>query len=256
MNLMARQGRLKAEKMGRNWFTTLQWLEDYKNRFNNRNSDSEKYIPLKEAARVYGCTQRHLSLVARQGKLRALRTGRNWVTTFKWLKEYVDSVKKEELVPFKFLKTEQPWSVKKIVAVSLSILLLFCFFSTLFVGLKDNSLPGANYVINYSEKVLSAYSSALVLTKDSFGSLVFNSLNFAKNSFIKIADNNVKDINKTVAYSIRETNKILEMVIDSSFGEEIDKLAIVLNPLEEATFTFAEKYAAVYYGMKRNMAAA
>jgi len=32
LKLRARQGKLKAIKMGRNWFTTREWLEDYKNK--------------------------------------------------------------------------------------------------------------------------------------------------------------------------------------------------------------------------------
>src|SRR4030043_321233 len=96
MNLVARRGKLQAIKLGRNWHTTRQWLDEYKSKFNNVNHRPEKYISLGEAAKVYGCTQRHLSLVARQGKLKAKKLGRNWVTTFGWLKEYVEAVKKEK----------------------------------------------------------------------------------------------------------------------------------------------------------------
>lgn len=31
LKLRARQGKLRAEKMGRNWFTTKEWLQEYKN---------------------------------------------------------------------------------------------------------------------------------------------------------------------------------------------------------------------------------
>ena len=78
MNLLARQGRLKAKKFGHNWVTTLVWLDEYKNNFDNfnTNNNSKKYISLKEAAKVYGCTERHLSLVARTGKLKTERVAK------------------------------------------------------------------------------------------------------------------------------------------------------------------------------------
>ena len=143
MNLMARQGRLRAVKLGRNWVTTHQWLEDYKNQFNNTGNNSEKYISLAEAARVYGCTQRHLSLIARQGKLKAVRIGRNWFTTFKWLREYTDTTKKEKPG---FSKIVPIISFKKLAVCGLVVLLLFGFFSTLFVGLKEDTLPGSRTI--------------------------------------------------------------------------------------------------------------
>ena len=47
----------------------------------------KEYISLSGAAKTYGCTPEHLNLMARQGKLKAIKVGRNWVTTFSWLKE-------------------------------------------------------------------------------------------------------------------------------------------------------------------------
>ncbi|MBI2642537.1 MAG: S-layer family protein, partial [Candidatus Wildermuthbacteria bacterium] len=48
-----------------------------------------KYISLLEASKISSYSQEYLSLRARQGKLRALKIGRNWVTTKSWLKEYI-----------------------------------------------------------------------------------------------------------------------------------------------------------------------
>ncbi|MDO8633201.1 MAG: hypothetical protein Q7K38_01510, partial [Candidatus Wildermuthbacteria bacterium] len=48
-----------------------------------------KYISLQDAAKQTSYSQEYLSLRARQGKLRALKIGRNWVTTKAWVKEYV-----------------------------------------------------------------------------------------------------------------------------------------------------------------------
>ena len=77
LSLRARQGKLKAVKQGRNWVTTLEWLEEY-----------EGYIGLAEAAENSSYSQDYLSLRARQGKLKAVKQGRNWVTKKEWVKEY------------------------------------------------------------------------------------------------------------------------------------------------------------------------
>lgn len=46
------------------------------------------YISLSEAAKLSPYSQEYLSLRARQGKLRAIKQGRNWVTTLGWLDDY------------------------------------------------------------------------------------------------------------------------------------------------------------------------
>ncbi|MBU4082825.1 hypothetical protein KKB98_02695, partial [Patescibacteria group bacterium] len=48
-----------------------------------------KYISLKEASELCSYSQDYLSLRARQGKLKAAKMGRNWVTRKEWVKEYV-----------------------------------------------------------------------------------------------------------------------------------------------------------------------
>ena len=55
----------------------------------------DKYISLLEAAKYYNCTQQYLNLMARQGRLKAIKMGRNWVTTKEWLEEYAQAVKKD-----------------------------------------------------------------------------------------------------------------------------------------------------------------
>ena len=53
---------------------------------------SENYISLQEATRYSPYSQEYLSLRARSGKLKALKIGRNWVTTREWLEEYLKKV--------------------------------------------------------------------------------------------------------------------------------------------------------------------
>lgn len=53
----------------------------------------EKWIPLREAAKDTSYSQEYLSLLARKGRLEAIKRGRNWYTTRKAVQEYRDSVK-------------------------------------------------------------------------------------------------------------------------------------------------------------------
>jgi len=48
-----------------------------------------KYISLKEAAKDSPYTAEYLGLRARQRKLRAVKVGRDWMTTHQWLEEYL-----------------------------------------------------------------------------------------------------------------------------------------------------------------------
>jgi len=56
--------------------------------------DSEDYISLAEASRLCPYSQEYLSLLARTGKLETIKTGRNWVTTRKAIKDYVEKNKR------------------------------------------------------------------------------------------------------------------------------------------------------------------
>ncbi|MFH1582255.1 MAG: hypothetical protein ABIA08_00655 [bacterium] len=50
------------------------------------------YISLQQATNYCDYTQEYLSLRARQGKLKAVKFGRNWVTRKEWLDEYLQQV--------------------------------------------------------------------------------------------------------------------------------------------------------------------
>lgn len=58
----------------------------------NQSIDKAQYITLAEAADHAPYTQEYLSLRARQGKLRAVKSGRSWVTTLGWLDDYLEQV--------------------------------------------------------------------------------------------------------------------------------------------------------------------
>ena len=117
------------------------------------NRKEEKYISLLEAARIYGCTQKHMALMAREKKLRAIKLGRNWLTTIDWLKEYNKAVeennKKRQIkkAPIKrVIFTPQLKSVfRKAIAASLISLLVFTFISTAYIAAKEGSLSLAPF---------------------------------------------------------------------------------------------------------------
>ncbi len=55
-----------------------------------------EYISIKEAAKGTPYTQEYLSLLARTGKLDAIKLGRNWVVTKKAVENYIKTLKKED----------------------------------------------------------------------------------------------------------------------------------------------------------------
>ncbi|MFH1643349.1 MAG: hypothetical protein ABH967_01785, partial [Patescibacteria group bacterium] len=62
------------------------------------NNPKEKtYISLAEAAEDCKYSQEYLSLRARQGKLKAVKFGRNWVTKKEWLEEYLNVNEKKKI---------------------------------------------------------------------------------------------------------------------------------------------------------------
>jgi len=119
--------------------------------------DSEEsiYISLQEAAKHYEYSQEYLSLRARQGKLKAVKFGRNWVTKKEWLKEYLEKVEEynnnnknhfQKLVsPPKNLPVEPsaPFSFKEFLQIYqprfiFITVLIFVLLTTSFIFGKDS----------------------------------------------------------------------------------------------------------------------
>ena len=61
----------------------------------------EQLISLAEAASRSGLTQKHVGLLARTGKIRARKIGRNWVTTWEAVEEYLRDPLQRSRDPFK-----------------------------------------------------------------------------------------------------------------------------------------------------------
>lgn len=68
------------------------------------------YISLKEAIKHCDYSQDYLKLRARQGKLKAVKIGRNWVTTKEWVEEYANQPAR---LTHQLRKTERPVLTKK-----------------------------------------------------------------------------------------------------------------------------------------------
>ena len=51
-------------------------------------SKGKRYITLRQATKLCGCSQDCLGLHARQKKLKAVKMGKDWMTTREWLDEY------------------------------------------------------------------------------------------------------------------------------------------------------------------------
>lgn len=76
-------------------------------------SKKDNYISLQEAIKYCSHSQEYLSLRARQGKLKAVKIGRNWVTKKEWLEEYLTGVEKHNN-NLKTKKTKKVIKIKKV----------------------------------------------------------------------------------------------------------------------------------------------
>ena len=61
-----------------------------------KESEKIQYISLKDAAQFCNYSQEYLSLRARQGKLKATKIGRNWLTTHEWILDYVEQAEQSQ----------------------------------------------------------------------------------------------------------------------------------------------------------------
>ncbi|MDO8654858.1 MAG: hypothetical protein Q7R48_00270, partial [bacterium] len=72
----------------------------------NQNVVKPIFISLYQASSLCDYSQKYLNLRARQGKLRAEKIGRNWLTTHEWLQDYIKKVEEYKNGSQKFGETE------------------------------------------------------------------------------------------------------------------------------------------------------
>lgn len=64
--------------------------------------DVERPISLKEAASRFSISQSHLQWLARKGRLRATKMGRDWFTTAGAVAEYLADAEQRSKDPYKY----------------------------------------------------------------------------------------------------------------------------------------------------------
>ena len=79
---------------------------------NNKKDIDQDYISLQDAARFCSYSQDYLSLRARQGKLKAAKFGRNWVTTKDWLRDYLKTIGDYNIIHVNDKKLKKKLKVK------------------------------------------------------------------------------------------------------------------------------------------------
>jgi hypothetical protein len=145
------------------------------------NLDSNKYISLKTAAGLYGYTRDHLGLMIRQGKLRGIKLGSYYVTTNKWMVDFIKN----------FADLNHPTSRNK----------LSNKFLTKILASKGETLISANnknFAEKTSKKIISEKASKNTVLKDvidsDFGKKILKELTQYKSSAEKKASKT--DINQ------------------------------------------------------------
>ncbi|MCX6764531.1 MAG: helix-turn-helix domain-containing protein [Candidatus Nealsonbacteria bacterium] len=73
----------------------------------------EQYISLQEAAKHCEYSQEYLSLRARQGKLKAIKIGRNWIVKKEWLEDYLKRFNNKNKNGNNFLSEKLPQALSK-----------------------------------------------------------------------------------------------------------------------------------------------
>lgn len=84
--------------------------------------EEQKFISLAEAAKMTNYSQDYISLLCRQGKLKAEKLGRNWVTTKEWVYNYIDNTqgKGTTIVPVKVKAAQDASEPEKRVEKNIS----------------------------------------------------------------------------------------------------------------------------------------
>ncbi|HUV81310.1 MAG TPA: hypothetical protein VMW21_02205 [Patescibacteria group bacterium] len=129
--------------------------------------EEEEYLSLKKATEFCSYTQEYLSLRARQGKLKAVKFGRNWVTRKDWLQEYLEKTneynqrfnnlalettgeneiteEKKIVLPPRNLPVENPLKLRRLV---FSSVLVFTLLISGFAFGKINSILVENFAVS------------------------------------------------------------------------------------------------------------
>lgn len=122
---------------------------------------TDGYISLMEASKHCNYTQEYLSLRARQGKLKAIKFGRNWVTKKEWLEEYLAKNSKSEILISKEIPNSKIQGFRYSLRYGLIAVLIFFFLSflvstTLIFNKDARRTTSGSFVVN-GEEVLKTF---------------------------------------------------------------------------------------------------
>ncbi|MCD6550230.1 helix-turn-helix domain-containing protein [bacterium] len=139
------------------------------------------YISLREAAKYCPYSQEYLSLRARQGKLKAVKIGRNWVTTKEWVEDYLrrfNNVGKKEIEPEKislYQGLPESYSFEESEEKKVIKHLLFLGITTVILSIS------LIFLAAFSRNTYDVNSYALegdinIISEETFSSLTFSDL--------------------------------------------------------------------------------
>ncbi len=164
--------------------------------------ETKIYISLKKATEYCKYSQEYLSLRARQGKLKAIKFGRNWVTKKEWLNEYLLEIEeynnsfvkeKKTIAPPRNLPTEEQFE-KDVIRLDVRKIL------------KPELQVRFGFVVIFT---LSLIVTSLIFGQESFKSVYQNVSTFV-GSIDKQIDEVLADMPKEVQEIVRGINNNID----------------------------------------------
>lgn len=163
-------------------------------RKNEDKKGNNGYISLNKAAEYSGCySQEYLSLRARQGKLKAIKIARNWLTKKEWIDEYVEKVnnnyknrasdirkiQKKEIIKPTLIQPVSPRAIAVVVAlvfvlVSVGTLFAYPYFSPVLKSVANPIKDGAIEVVSDIGEFTSDIGEGIVEAGDNISENIFD----------------------------------------------------------------------------------
>ncbi len=165
------------------------------------------YISLQEAIKYCNYSQEYLSLRARQGKLKSVKIGRNWVTTKKWVEEYLSKIKKEKFKKPIEKNIKKGRKIKKAPVITLS-------------SSKKKKEPDTLYSV-ISPKEQFVFTFILTLT------LLIIGFSWQDKNVAIVIDSAINNTASTVGQNFNNLSGFFDYK-DSSIAE-IDPVEVILN---------------------------
>ncbi|MFH1712579.1 MAG: hypothetical protein ABH896_00100, partial [Candidatus Jacksonbacteria bacterium] len=204
------------------------------------------FISLSQACEGTPYSQEYLSLRARQGKLKAIKKGRNWVTTKEWLKEYViTSSWEHKKLEFQEAEEKAGSTIFSDMAESVgrgyerlvgTVKVKFKFPSFRFVPIKIPACPPSWRP--YYKKAIAGFFVFVVLIS---GSLLYLAPN-VRASFGNWAQTTLLKIQTEVVYSVKDFIRGTEQ-----FGKDTVKFAKSAPQIPQSLFSWSKIFWQGYY---------